>query len=1015
VIPIRLKIKGLYSYREAVEIDFTRLCAASLFGIFGPVGSGKSAILEAITYALYGDTERLNASGDNRNYNMMNLQSTEMLIEFEFKTTHQEVENRYLFRVAQKRNSKQFNDVRSPVRSALQWKQNDWEALESTDAEKVLNLSYQNFTKTIIIPQGRFQEFLHMGPTNRTRMLRELFSLDRFELDKPTKSLLITTNDQLIRLEEQLRALADAHPEEIAAKELEETELEGALKKERESAQQLETAVTLHRQRKQDADSMAQIREKLAVLEVERQQIEEREKRANLYNKTILDFREPVNQEAKLQRDREAGHQAKENVSKALTDLQPRLESARTAAQKAKEDWEGKHHIEAQIQDCKHLQEIRTATDQLATLEERLKKGDETIQKVTQDIATQEKTKTQCEAAIAQNRQQMPNLSRVNAALLWYQQKAHLQSQLDRIQEQTTQIEAQHKELLEAQAQLSSVQFLEKALTSTKQQITHARDEKAHIHQQEGLATFALDLTAGKPCPLCGADHHPAPYNPGEAATKIRAAEEKLKALETQLLATEKALTAAQSLAIRIEEKENQLARQTTEFTQQSAKITAHLQTFEWAPYNPQDPSQAEADRIAAHQLQEIIDKEEAIRLDLDKTIKKLQEDQKRFEAALNTFRDEKNRLEGQRDTHLRQRILLKDNSYLEKTAAEITVLSQDLQTRLDAILRNFTSTQEAEKAMAMKEVELRQQQTTAIATLEKLEAEWAQLQSQLTQQLTQAGFRTLDEVKAILAWNLDLQEEQKAIHAFHREVHSAKAALQTFESRAHDQPYDAETHTQAEESLTKARENIEQHQSNLSVLRATLQKLRSDWSRRKDLEQQQAIQRTRYENLKVLEGLFKASGFVKYVSTIYLQELVSRADVRFRILTRNALSLELGDESDFLVRDMLNGGQTRSVKTLSGGQTFQASLCLALALADNVQHLSGSKHNFFFLDEGFGTLDRDSLGIVFDTLKQLRQENRIVGVISHVDEMQQEIDTYLRVSQTEEKGSQVVGSWEIQ
>jgi exonuclease SbcC len=109
----------------------------------------------------------------------------------------------------------------------------------------------------------------------------------------------------------------------------------------------------------------------------------------------------------------------------------------------------------------------------------------------------------------------------------------------------------------------------------------------------------------------------------------------------------------------------------------------------------------------------------------------------------------------------------------------------------------------------------------------------------------------------------------------------------------------------------------------------------------------------------------------------------------------------------------MLNGGQTRSVKTLSGGQTFQASLCLALALADNVQQHSGSSHNFFFLDEGFGTLDKESLAAVFEALKQLRQENRIVGVISHVEEMQQEIEVYLKVTQTEERGSLVKGSWE--
>jgi exonuclease SbcC len=107
-----------------------------------------------------------------------------------------------------------------------------------------------------------------------------------------------------------------------------------------------------------------------------------------------------------------------------------------------------------------------------------------------------------------------------------------------------------------------------------------------------------------------------------------------------------------------------------------------------------------------------------------------------------------------------------------------------------------------------------------------------------------------------------------------------------------------------------------------------------------------------------------------------------------------------------------MNGGKQRSVKTLSGGQTFQASLALALALADNIQKITESNQNFFFLDEGFGSLDKESLSIVFDTLKSLRKENRIVGVISHVEEMQQEIETHLQIENHEEKGSIIHPSW---
>jgi exonuclease SbcC len=124
-------------------------------------------------------------------------------------------------------------------------------------------------------------------------------------------------------------------------------------------------------------------------------------------------------------------------------------------------------------------------------------------------------------------------------------------------------------------------------------------------------------------------------------------------------------------------------------------------------------------------------------------------------------------------------------------------------------------------------------------------------------------------------------------------------------------------------------------------------------------------------------------------------------------------MSLELADDNTFQVRDFMNGGKVRSVKTLSGGQTFQAALSLALALADSIQNFTDSAQNFFFLDEGFGSLDKDSLDIVFDTLKSLRKENRIVGVISHVEEMQQEIDTHLRIVNHEERGSLINVSWE--
>ncbi len=120
MIPEHLTIKGLYSYQEEQEIDFTTLTGAGLFGIFGRVGSGKSSILEAIVYALYGDTERLNRR-ENRGYNMMNLRSGELSIRFIFR--HRD--ERYMFTVRGRRNRRQFEKVDTFERSAYIEKEGD--------------------------------------------------------------------------------------------------------------------------------------------------------------------------------------------------------------------------------------------------------------------------------------------------------------------------------------------------------------------------------------------------------------------------------------------------------------------------------------------------------------------------------------------------------------------------------------------------------------------------------------------------------------------------------------------------------------------------------------------------------------------------------------------------------------------------------------------------------------------------------------------------------------------------
>ncbi|MEM6806795.1 MAG: AAA family ATPase, partial [Bacteroidota bacterium] len=215
MIPIRLTLKGINSYQEPYEVDFTRLVEGQLFGIFGPVGSGKSTILEAIALALYGETERLNVK-DDRNYNLMNLRSDELFVDFVFETGISG--DQYRFTIQGKRNRKRFEKVNTFSRAAYHWSEGEWQPIAPDSAEGLIGLNYKNFRRTVIIPQGKFQEFLRLKAADRTRMLKEIFSLERFDLGAKVKSLSFKNKQNMERLEGSLAEYATILPESLEAK-----------------------------------------------------------------------------------------------------------------------------------------------------------------------------------------------------------------------------------------------------------------------------------------------------------------------------------------------------------------------------------------------------------------------------------------------------------------------------------------------------------------------------------------------------------------------------------------------------------------------------------------------------------------------------------------------------------------------------------------------------------------------------------------------------------------------------
>uniref|UniRef100_UPI0025F98FC6 AAA family ATPase n=1 Tax=Algoriphagus sp. TaxID=1872435 RepID=UPI0025F98FC6 len=221
MIPIRLEIEGLYSYKERQIIKFDQLTAAGLFGIFGAVGSGKSSILEAILLALYGSTERLSDRGEKNS--MLNLQSDALLINFEFLSGKNNSQS-FLGRYAAKRNPKKFEEVRPAEHTFYEKIEGNWEPI-SEKAEEIIGMKKEHFKQTVIIPQGKFREFIDLTPGPRAEMMKELFGLERFDLSGKTGSLLKVVREEKIRLETQLLALENYTQEAFESKKKEQVDL----------------------------------------------------------------------------------------------------------------------------------------------------------------------------------------------------------------------------------------------------------------------------------------------------------------------------------------------------------------------------------------------------------------------------------------------------------------------------------------------------------------------------------------------------------------------------------------------------------------------------------------------------------------------------------------------------------------------------------------------------------------------------------------------------------------------
>ena len=1007
MIPIQLTLEGLYSYRERQTIDFTTLTDAGLFGIFGAVGSGKSSILEAITFALYGETERLN-SRDKRAYNMMNLKSNRSFIAFDFMN----FENKK-FRATRefKRNSKNFEDVKTPNVIFYEWKDEHWIPLERSNTEEIIGLSYANFKRTIIIPQGQFKEFIELGATERTNMMKEIFGLHRFDLQNNVSALNTKNKSELDQLEGELKGFEEVTEDQILAQteklKLEKVhfnETEHHFKKIDQHYQQLKNL-------KSDFEILKQKKENFTKLSEKKTAIDALEIKTELFDQVFRLFSPLVLERNKLQKEFSAKKEEKKNQDEFLKNIETEFNTINEQLKLITPKYEGLNESKIRENDLSLILQMLQFSEEIKTLKERTKQGSEKVKEVEKkqkNIQLQIKDFT--EKSDILKPQKLDSNLLVNVGT-WFSENKKLKENLDIQNKKIEEFQIKVRDISNEikPFQINTETFNEdfktknEALEILKKDLS---EKRTHLEVQQKLAHFSNDLQDGESCPLCGALEHPNIVVFEDVESELHSILRKIEKTENDQKENQKHLTEIEKILYRKNTFEEQLKAEKKTLNQIKIQLDNHQQNFIWKEFKAENEAEFTLKREQSFITEKQIEVLSQSITNEQKNLEKEQENFAKYSKALEEFTLKEAQKETQINSNRSNLKVLNWKNYETRSTEEVDVSLQELSKVNLETEDNYQKLIAKEKEVSPK---LAAQKTSA-EHLEKrineLEKEVFENEKFLQESLITQNFLDFKEVETILAQQIKVPESRNEIQKFRIEFETLKNSVEDLTLKLKDYAFDDVEFTKVETQFQTAEQELKIANDAVVKTNADLERLQNEFKKKETLLKNLAQLQKRSNNLKVMFNLFKAAGFVQFVSSIYLRQLCDHANIRFHRMTRNQLSLQLNENNDFEIIDYLNEGKCRSVKTLSGGQAFQVSLSLALALAESVQSNAKAEKNFFFIDEGFGTQDLESVNVVFETLTNLQKENRIVGIISHVEELKEKMPVSLNITKDEERGS---------
>lgn len=1189
--PLHLKIAGLNSFREEQEVDFSALGETGVFGIFGPTGSGKSSILDAITLALYGKVER----AKNGTQGIINQNEDKLYVYFSFQIGDKKYSAERTYKRGNDGSINQANcrfmELSEGGNLILAEKKREMDE----KVQEILGLNVDDFTRAVVLPQGKFQEFLTLQGSERRKMLQRIFALEKYgdQLVKRIRERLNKTQLELEMKRHEQEVLGDASETAIieAQKALEE-KLK-VLKKLEEKLALLNKQLEEYQEIRNLTRELKEVDQVLMDLASDEPLIKEKEEKLNLAQKG--EYLRPYLNQVNEGKDK---LNLKELQKEALVQELEELQNSCTQLETQYKNWENKYQLEGKelegrlikldgaIEDEKirdgynakllhikneyeklreevkklkeekdllekrkqkkeaeknKLEEIISEKEVIVAQGEEIEKQNEAYQKLLEIIVRGEEVKGELEEKVKQAEENKNRKEKLLGEIQkWekgleqiqeeiqslpqsqftleeiYQEQTRLQAsasiietfkEKEKILGQKTKELSQNNELLAQQEKvvaetLEVIEQYQILRNKLSEEIVGLEKELRRLEKESFSQSLRESLVPGEPCPVCGSLDHPTPIQAEaisnekikEVSGEISAKKHELSLLEEKISEQRVALANGEANLKVLQGKETSLQEEIEKLV---SEIKANLAKL---PENWQDANSPKLHLLLEEEKEKLqkelglLEEREKAKKELDNKTQDLQNQRNSLLQSLSAVEAELKLIESQRETleerynKIHQEVQLKKEAFTllagGRTGEEVQSLFallkttrkelQELQQRKNGILKDIDSLSaflgEREKTLNEKEQMLKvlenegktyrnlsNELTAKInqitggekGTLVKARVE-AQLKTMVDnlnkykEELSQAkekreeksrAFHTLSQ--EILTLQNDLEKYQKTLQEKMEEYqfislgHLEDAMLTEAEreelaneikkfnddqllaqerkngllKKLGNRQITEEQWTQFLQEKSQVEEEEKEAKEESLKLKLSLEDLKEKHARWKQLVKEIQGLTELLDQLTLLDKLFKGNTFVEFIAEEQLIHVAIDASRRLGELTGYRYALEVDSEGGFIIRDDANGGLRRPVTSLSGGETFLTSLALALALSSQIQLRGKYPLEFFFLDEGFGTLDNHLLETVMSSLERLQLEKMTIGIISHVPELKARIPRSLIVEPAEKGG----------